>query len=161
MLSVLGSTKWRPLLVYGTYALKCYQKEKVIMVKYLAQRHKCHERDSNPHSAEQKHQSQSLGLLTAQTWSNRNRPVLELQLEHFKGHQGQVALKQCCSHGGRACPGLRIFAQHSEKNTLCCPTQISNIVHFALIWDTANDEENQMSQRKNTIKRPFKFLLVA
>ena len=34
---------------------------------------------------------------------------------------------------GRACPGLSIFAQHSEKDTLCLPAQISNIVHFALI----------------------------
>ena len=30
-------------------------------------------------------------------------------------------------------PGLTIFAQYSEKNTLCRPAQISNIVHFALV----------------------------
>ena len=37
-----------------------------IMVKYLAfNRHRCHTRDSNPHSTDQKHQSLSPVLLTA------------------------------------------------------------------------------------------------
>ena len=52
-------------------------------------------------------------------------------------------------------------ARNSEQNKLCRPAQIfliinQNIVHCALIWGTAN-KEYQMSQRKDTVEKPFKF----
>ena len=43
-ISVLGSTQ-------GTYVLTSHQKGKAIMYKCLAEGPKCHDRDSNPHSA--------------------------------------------------------------------------------------------------------------
>ncbi len=50
-----------PILVQRTYGLMSHPKEHS---KYLAQGHKCQDRDSNPHSADQKHQSLSPVLLT-------------------------------------------------------------------------------------------------
>ena len=66
----------------------------------------------------------------------------------------------------QACPGLPIFAQHFQQNTLChqqaqiSPRNIfhTNIVLCALICDSAFDKEYIMSRRKNTVKRPFKLL---
>ena len=60
---------------------------------------------------------------------------------------------------GRAWPGLTFFAQHSEQNTICRPAQISNIVHFALIWDTANDKEySNVTEKEHSQKM---ILLIA
>ena len=36
---------------HGTYSFTSHPKDEAIMVKCLAQGHKCHDRDSNPHSA--------------------------------------------------------------------------------------------------------------
>lgn len=44
-------------------------KEKAIMVEYLAQGHKFHDQDSNPHFADQKHQSLSPVLFTARLYT--------------------------------------------------------------------------------------------
>ena len=46
-----------------------------IIVKCLAQGHKCHDRDSNPHSAEQNQQSLNSVLLSALPRHPINRPV--------------------------------------------------------------------------------------
>ncbi len=52
------------ILIHRTYGLMSRLKDKAIMVKSLAQGHKCHDWDLNPYSSEQKHQSLSPVLLT-------------------------------------------------------------------------------------------------
>ena len=66
MISAMGSCNALPILVHATYSLMSHPKDKVIMVKYLAQGNKCHDQDSNPKSADQKHQSLSQVLSLAQ-----------------------------------------------------------------------------------------------
>ncbi len=62
-----------------TYGLMSNPKDKVIMVKCLAEWHKCQDRDLNPHSADQKHQSllplTPMPLKTIYT-DAQNKPVL-------------------------------------------------------------------------------------
>ncbi len=50
---------------HGTYGFTSHPKNEAIMVKCLSEGHKCHDRDSNPHSADQKHQSLSSVFVSA------------------------------------------------------------------------------------------------
>ena len=49
----------------------------------------------------------------------------------LKGKKTCKSERQCCRHGGRACPELTGFTQHSERNILYCPAQISPRLHFS------------------------------
>ena len=81
---------------------------------------------------------QVIELLSANTWLQWacRRCQKEPQPANYNIFKGSVVAMV----GGaeRACPGLTIFAQHSEQNTLCRPAQISprinqNIVRCAMI----------------------------
>ncbi len=50
---------------HGTNGFTSHPKDEAIMVKCLAEGQKCPDRDSNPHSADQKHQSLSPVILSA------------------------------------------------------------------------------------------------
>ena len=52
----------------GSLTCSTNPKNSAIIVKCLAQGHKCHGRDSNPHSADYKHQSLCPMLLTDHPW---------------------------------------------------------------------------------------------
>ncbi len=55
-----------------------------IMVKYLAQGHKWHDRDSNLHSTDEKHQSLIPVLLTAQQWHTFQKSCLKQKIQIYK-----------------------------------------------------------------------------
>ncbi len=93
VISVLGSTY--PII--WTYGLMSHPKDKVIMVKYLDQRHEWHDRDSNPHSADQKHQSLSLVLLTSTSpkWTPKRVTSVRVQSTTLTQFHSECHKKTC------------------------------------------------------------------
>ena len=59
---------------------------------------------------------------------------------------------------GRACPGLTIFAQHSEQNTLCRPAQISLSTALCIDLSTAHDKEYQNVTEKEHNQKTIQLI---
>ena len=116
-----------PIPVQGTNTLISHPKDEQIILKYLAQGHKCHNWDSNPHSSDQKHHRSSMVLLNAQPHHTKTSPFSQAPSPHRRNDTGLV--KSQISHSLWS----RKNAKHREvllnrnrlpaKNTLrlhCC-----------------------------------------
>ncbi len=83
LIGVLGSCQALTILVHGTYGLMFHPKDTAIMIKYLVQGNQCHDRNSNPHLADQKHQSLFPMPLTA-------RPLHAIICHKYSDHYAET-----------------------------------------------------------------------